>query len=331
MEDDKVIDEDEFFASLVDLLPGISIERYQEILNSFFDISSLSKNIEKISQSLLLNAIPAIVNQDTLGDRSSRGDYIDNTLFDAFGKTSHYSAAEIFGWQITLVFFMIIFYALSVVGGLLGWSQEYIVTVWYNFLANNIKDLPHSYDWCIWDWYHWLINNFIRPSYDYLYTHILSLRTMITSIVGSDIDNLSELITRVEELEKQDNSLRNLIQMAYDHSNTNTDTKLTILDQQTIIPMLNRISELEQKEGFDPTEIIEELKANSENIETLTDLLVAPITNFYDYKENNQQLYQQELKVFSDIFKDVIEFGYLSIEKDIRDNLEKIIYKEALL
>ena len=326
-----MFDEHEFFDSVVDLLPGISIERYQEILSGFFDVSSLSKNIEKISQSLLLNAIPAIVNQDTLGNRINRSDYIDNTLLDGFGWTSHYSADQVFGWQNTLLFFLIIFYALSVVGGLLGWSQEYIVTVWNNFLANSIEDIAHSYEWSISDWYHWLINSFVRPSYDYMYTHISSLRSMITSIVGTDIDNLSELITRVEELEKQDNSLRNLIQMAYDHSNTNTDTKLTILDQQTIIPMLNRISELEQKEGFDPTEIIEELKANSENIETLTDLLGAPITNFYDYKENNQQLYQQELKVFSDIFKDVIEFGYLSIEKDIRDNLEKIIYKEALL
>lgn len=315
----------QFYSTMVTLFPGMSNKTYQDVITNIIDFKPVILTINKINQSLLDNRIAIISSlKNDLENIMSR-DYLDDKLYDVSGWILYASSIDIWDVDAFSALCHSSLFTLTTIGGLLGWDENYILTVWSTNIISMLDDFAKNYRWNIEDWQNYINTKVVRPTVDFIYQHTTSLRAYLTTVVGTDIGNLDVITDRVDELDVKIEANKNIAHNeSYSFFVRNRAT-IWALQQDEIPPIKERIEKLESDSENNATQIVESLNTNTESIEKIDTLLESPVSSFYNYKETNNELYLEELQVFAKIFQDVLDLGYISIQGDIEKNLERII------
>jgi len=317
---------DQLLSLLPTLFPGMSEKTYQEVINNIADITGIIYNLNKVNELLLtynkLELIPVEIkavigsvkeaddknNRDIIQDKINQGWYYINELEKRFYQAYGGIDATFFGHLFTL----------GVIGGELGYSNNYILTLWVNFLKrmNDTYNDGNNQE---------AFFNIYREAFDFIYSQTMSLRAWLISVISGDIGNLAVVISDIETIKQRQDEDYNNLNIYIHNIGTMAHTRLKDIEDNKIPVIESRLKKLEESQTTIEENIQETVNNNTETIQSISDLLIEPISSFYNYKETNEELYLSELRIFAKIFQDVLDLGYISVQSDIENNLEKII------
>lgn len=318
--------DEELYNTLSTLFPDVDVSQHQDIIYDLIDLEGIINNINTITESFFLESEYIILEQDNNGVSKVSRSYATDVLYEVQLALYDISHAGTYYEMMYIIAYMFSFLDLmSMTGAILGYSQEIIYTEWKTFiisLSDKIEKLHNIGDIVSFDNMSELVH---VPLFNKAYEKGSQIRNYLTQLIGGDISNLSDLKTDLKELEEKHDFeftyLQTRIQIVY-----NALEDMIFRIRKNDLPSIqDRLTELENRVIDTNTNIEESVNNNTETINNINELLVAPVTSFYNYKETNNELYLQELQVFAQIFQDVLDLGYISIQPEIENKLEIII------
>lgn len=309
---------DTIIEDIINSIPGMSENSYQDFLVKLSQIEKLSKSLNDFSTIFLTSY--------NITDSRSR-DYAEDVFYDVQQalflfviKADYYELNYFISYIFTYLDVMMLG------EGMLGYSYQIILTEWKTFIMgviNAVNTANGTYSPNLtFDELSTLIH---KPLAEKAYDKGKQIRDYLTTVIGGDIGNLTSLVTDIEKIkQRQDDDydwLREDINAHYNNSIAYINKQIN-KHAKSLLP---RIEALEENQTTIEGNIQETVISNTEKIDKIDELLVSPISSFYSYKESNPELYQSELQIFANIFQDVLDLGYISISDIINSNLAKII------
>jgi len=313
-----VTEYDTIIEDIINSIPGMSENSYQDFLVKLSQIEKLSKSLNDFSTIFLTSY--------NITDSRSR-DYAEDVFYDVQQalflfviKADYYELNYFISYIFTYLDVMMLG------EGMLGYSYQIILTEWKTFIMgviNAVNTANGTYSPNLtFDELSTLIH---KPLAEKAYDKGKQIRDYLTTVIGGDIGNLTSLVTDIEKIkQRQDDDydwLREDINAHYNNSIAYINKQIN-KHAKSLLP---RIEALEENQTTIEGNIQETVISNTEKIDKIDELLVSPISSFYSYKESNPELYQSELQIFANIFQDVLDLGYISISDIINSNLAKII------